>query len=324
MVEIKYQQLMVSRDRDVLSNFDLEIPKGELCVIVGPSGCGKSSLLEATAGLIPVASGKILFNQTNIVKKEPYERKIGYVFQDFALYPNMTVFKNVEFGLKLKKVKKSKRHDLVKEILDKVNLGNKSLNYPNQLSGGEKQRVAIARALVLNPEVLLMDEPLSSLDASLRSKLRSQISSIHKQFKQTIIFVTHDQREALSLATKLVVMNEGKIIQIGTPHEIYNKPSSLFVLRFFNSDYLNEISADIALDLFGISKNVLNIYFRPEDVSLCDGDMWKITNIDINGESQILTLNYKKIDIYILQSSKKLFVLNQIFGIKINDYYTFY
>ncbi len=279
MRKITYQDLTINRDRLVLDSFNLEVESGEFCVIVGPSGCGKSSLLEATAGLIDV-EGKIKFDNIDITDSSPSSREIGYVFQDYALYPNMTVNQNIAFGLKIQKQKKTMIKKKTEEVLKTVRLEHKSNASVANLSGGEKQRVAIARSLVLNPKIMLMDEPLSSLDAHLRAELMKELELLHKEYKYTCIYVTHDQKEALTLADKVVLMNCGEIVQVGKPRELYQEPNSLFTLQFFNSQSLNYLD----------DSEECTIIARPSDVHLISGSNWEVLNINLTGEQQIVKL----------------------------------
>ncbi len=225
--------------KQVLSDVSFEIGIGETCVILGPSGCGKTTLLEIISGLQKQSSGKIFFEDKDISKLEPYKREVSMVFQNNALYPNMNVFQNVEFPLKIKKVDKSTRISKVEGMLDLVHLLPKKTRSVVDLSGGEKQRVAIARALIVNPKLFIMDEPLSNLDSALRNSTRKEIMNIKNKTKTTMLYVTHDQNEARNIADKVVIMNDGKVVQVGTPKQLIEKPSNLFVLKTFYEDSLN-------------------------------------------------------------------------------------
>ncbi len=255
MVKIKIKNLSKSfEDKEVLKNINLTVEKNELCVLLGVSGCGKTTLLEIIAGLQD-AKGDILFNDKTINNKLPSDREISMIFQNYALYPNMTVYKNVEFPLKIKKLKKKERDEKVMNALKLVDLHTRKNSSTTILSGGEKQRVAIARALVTKPKVFLMDEPLSNLDVSLRAKMRNEIRRIHNQSNTTTIYVTHDQNEAINIADKIVVMNNGTIEQIGTVEEILLKPKTLYVLEFFNQNSLNKLSTKDYNNLFKTNIN---------------------------------------------------------------------
>jgi putative spermidine/putrescine transport system ATP-binding protein len=215
-----------------VSRMSLRIPQGEFLALLGPSGCGKTTTLNLLAGFMPPTTGEILFNDVNVTGIPPHERNIGVVFQSYALFPHMTVFENVAFGLRMRKVEESALVGRVRRALDIVHLGQLEDRYSRQLSGGQQQRVALARALVIEPAVLLLDEPLSNLDASLREKMRFEIREIQKRVGITTVFVTHDQSEAMAAADRLVVMNKGVIQQVGTAREIYESPADPFVASF--------------------------------------------------------------------------------------------
>lgn len=219
----------------VLSNINISIEKGEFISLLGPSGCGKSTLLRIIAGLESPSNGDIFINSNNIVNTPVNKRNMGMVFQSYSLFPNMTAKENIAFGLKLKKDSKEEIENKVSEIINLVELKGREDYYPNQLSGGQQQRVAIARALVVSPDVLLLDEPLSALDAQIRVSLRKLIKEIHKKFKITTLFVTHDQEEALSISDRIFVMDKGEIVQHGTPEQIYKQPKTKFVANFIGT-----------------------------------------------------------------------------------------
>ena len=230
-------------DVAAVHNFDLAIEPGEFVSFLGPSGCGKTTTLRMIAGFERPTAGTIVVNGTDITHKAPNQRNVGMVFQSYALFPNMTVADNVGFGLKVRKRSKDQIHKRVSELLELIHLPDKASRYPWQLSGGQQQRVALARALAIEPQVLLLDEPLSALDAKIRVSLRNEIRAIQRQLGITTVYVTHDQEEALSLSDRIVVMSEGRIEQIGTPFEIYNFPSTGFVARFVGT--LNVVSAKV-------------------------------------------------------------------------------
>ncbi|MBN1682957.1 ABC transporter ATP-binding protein [Candidatus Bathyarchaeota archaeon] len=213
-------------------DISLKINDGELFFLLGPSGCGKTTTLRLIAGFYKPDQGKIFINKKIVNDIPPYKRNIGMVFQNYALWPHMTVYDNIIYGLKIQNVNPDSRVKKAKEVLKIVQMEPYALRYPNQLSGGQQQRIALARALVIEPEVLLLDEPLSNLDAKLRYETREEIKKIQKALGITSIYVTHDQSEALSMADKIAVMNQGRIEQIGTPLEIYNKPINRFVAGF--------------------------------------------------------------------------------------------
>ena len=228
---------------DAVKGFNLTIEKGELVSFLGPSGCGKTTTLRMVAGFEVPSGGSIVINNEDITHTPPNQRDVGMVFQSYALFPNMTVSDNIGFGLKVAKKTSEEIKSRVKEMLGLINMPEYGDRYPSQLSGGQQQRVALARALALRPEVLLLDEPLSALDAKIRVSLRSEIRSIQKKLGITAIYVTHDQEEALSISDRVVVMYEGQMEQVGTPFEIYNFPQTTFVASFVGT--LNAVEAEV-------------------------------------------------------------------------------
>jgi len=226
-----------------VKDFDLDVERGEFVSFLGPSGCGKTTTLRMIAGFELPTDGVVSIDDVDITYKAPSQRNVGMVFQSYALFPNMTVAQNIGFGLRIRKEPEDAVKQRVKEMLDLIHLGDKGKNYPYQLSGGQQQRVALGRALAIKPEVLLLDEPLSALDAKIRVSLRAEIRAIQKELGITAIYVTHDQEEALSISDRIVVMNTGKIEQIGTPFEIYNFPTTRFVANFVGS--LNTAEAEV-------------------------------------------------------------------------------
>lgn len=230
-------------DTYAVRDFNLEVEKGEFVSFLGPSGCGKTTTLRMVAGFENPTSGRITLNNSDITDKAPNQRNVGMVFQSYALFPNMTVAQNIGFGLRVHREKESAIKDRVREMLAIINLEDRGDSYPYQLSGGQQQRVALARALAIRPQVLLLDEPLSALDAKIRVALRAEIRSIQQRLGITTIYVTHDQEEALSLSDRIVVMNVGVIEQVGTPFQIYNFPETAFVASFVGT--LNAAIAEI-------------------------------------------------------------------------------
>ncbi|MDG2473824.1 MAG: sn-glycerol-3-phosphate ABC transporter ATP-binding protein UgpC [Paracoccaceae bacterium] len=223
----------------VVSDVNLEISDGEFLVLLGPSGCGKSTTLRMIAGLEETSSGDILIDEKVINDDDPKDRNIAMVFQNYALYPHMSVRKNLAFGLKMRNMKTSTIAEKVNEVADMLQLSDLMERFPAQLSGGQRQRVAMGRAMVRTPKVFLFDEPLSNLDAVLRTELRSELKKLHMQLKTTSIYVTHDQVEAMTLADRIVVMKNGKIEQIGTPKEIFHNPKTLYVAKFIGNPQMN-------------------------------------------------------------------------------------
>jgi len=230
-------------DTYAVQDFNLDIDKGEFVSFLGPSGCGKTTTLRMVAGFEIPTSGKITLDGTDITNKAPNQRHVGMVFQSYALFPNMTVSQNIGFGLRVRKASESEIKERVKEMVSLVNLEKHADKYPFQLSGGQQQRVSLARALAIRPNVLLLDEPLSALDAKIRVALRAEIRSIQKRLGITAIFVTHDQEEALSISDRIVVMYDGNVEQVGTPFDIYNFPRTPFVANFVGS--LNTAAAEV-------------------------------------------------------------------------------
>ncbi|MCG8296397.1 ABC transporter ATP-binding protein [Pseudomonas entomophila] len=249
----------------VFENIDCQIERGEFVTLLGPSGCGKSTLLRCIAGLTPVNHGRILLDGQDIVPLSPQKRGIGMVFQSYALFPNMTVEQNVAFGLRMQKVKADESQARVREVLDLVELGSFAGRYPHQLSGGQCQRVALARSLVTRPRLLLLDEPLSALDARIRKHLREQIRAIQRELGLTTIFVTHDQEEALTMSDRIVLMNQGRIVQSGDAETLYTAPVDLFAAGFIGN--YNLLDADSASRL--LQRPVASrLAIRPESITL--------------------------------------------------------
>ncbi|MFT8389717.1 MAG: ABC transporter ATP-binding protein [Sporolactobacillus sp.] len=254
--------------KQILKNLDLSIEKGELVTLLGPSGCGKSTLLRAISGLTAINQGKILIDGQNIAPIAPRKREIGMVFQSYALFPNLTVYDNVAFGLTMRHMDKATISGKVTEILDIVGLTDKADAFPSELSGGQQQRVALARAVVAQPKVLLLDEPLSALDAQIRKQLRQEICRLQKRLGITMIFVTHDQEEAMAISDRIFIMHDGQIAQQGTPEAIYFHPNSPFVAGFIGN--YNTLSQASAADLFGMDEKLgtQSLYaLRPEAIT---------------------------------------------------------
>jgi len=227
----------------VVKDFTLDVKKGEFVSFLGPSGCGKTTTLRMIAGFEVPSTGKVVLDDFDITGKAPNQRNVGMVFQAYALFPNMTVAQNIGFGMQIHKEPKAAIKQRVEEMLSIIHLEQKGNSYPNQLSGGQQQRVALARALANHPQVLLLDEPLSALDAKIRVSLRAEIRAIQRRLGITAIYVTHDQEEALSISDRIVVMNNGEIEQVGTPFEIYNFPKTVFVANFVGT--LNTANAEV-------------------------------------------------------------------------------
>lgn len=247
----------------VFSNIQFTIEKGEFITLLGPSGCGKSTLLRCIAGLEQPDNGDLYINRQNITHQAAQQRGVGMVFQSYALFPNMTVEDNIAFGLKMRKVNSTERNKAVADVIEMVELQGKEQQFPHQLSGGQRQRVALARALVMKPQILLLDEPLSALDARIRKHLRQQIRHIQRELKLTTIFVTHDQDEAMIMSDRIFLMNKGAIIQNDTAENIYTQPANEFVARFMGN--YNLVEADKANALLGLNLQG-TLAIRPESI----------------------------------------------------------
>lgn len=302
--DVDIQQVSLNYGKTkVLKNINLQVEQGEFLTLLGPSGCGKSTTLNIIAGFLEPGEGEILIKGKKMNNVPSYKRDLGMVFQTYSLFPHMTVYDNLAFGLKIRKISKVEMKEKISNSLRLVKMNGLEDRYPKELSGGQRQRVAIARALVVEPTLLLLDEPLSNLDAKLRHELRAEIKRMQNDVGVTTIFVTHDQEEALSMSDRIVIMNDGNIEQIGTPTEIYQNPKTEFVFRFIgnstkmegtltdinDSGYivklennaLIELAKDAYLGKEKLSTNdKLNLYIRPE-------------------QSYIVTDNNKKMDLVI-------------------------
>lgn len=268
-------------EKTVIKSVNLEIQDGEFFTLLGPSGCGKTTLLRMIAGFNSIEGGEFYFNDTLINNMDPSKRNIGMVFQNYAVFPNMTVRGNIEFGLKERKVPKNEMDERIEKILDIMKIREYADRKPQNLSGGQQQRVALARAIVIEPDVLLMDEPLSNLDAKLRVELREEIRRIQKEIGITTVYVTHDQEEAMAVSDRIAVMKDGVIQQCDKPRKIYHRPNNMFVASFIgtnnviNGNYnknLKEIVIDsggkFAHDLGNVPSQRVKLSIRPEDLRL--------------------------------------------------------
>jgi len=298
-----------------VEDFNLVAERGEFVSFLGPSGCGKTTTLRMIAGFEQPTAGRILIDGTDITYRPPNRRNVGMVFQSYALFPNMTVAQNIGFGLKVRKRPSQEITKRVGELLELIHLPDKGSRYPYQLSGGQQQRVALARALAYEPQVLLLDEPLSALDAKIRVSLRHEIRAIQRQLGITTVYVTHDQEEALSLSDRVVVMSEGRMEQVGTPFEVYNFPSTAFVASFVGT--LNVLPATVVDPATGrvnvgghevrISRaasaragSTVSIALRPEMVSVGEGpagsNVLRGTVADISFLGSIVRMRIKVAD----------------------------
>jgi multiple sugar transport system ATP-binding protein len=247
MAEVALQNVTKRFDAvDAVRGISLHIPDKEFVVLVGPSGCGKSTTLRMIAGLEEVTGGDILIGGDIVNDVPPKDRDIAMVFQNYALYPHMTVFENMSFGLKLRRIPKAEIRSRVQQAAKILDISDLLDRRPKQLSGGQRQRVAMGRAIVRNPKVFLFDEPLSNLDAKLRVQMRTEIKRVHQQVKTTTVYVTHDQVEAMTLADRVVVMNNGRIEQVGRPHDLYHRPKTKFVAGFIGSPAMNFVPARLS------------------------------------------------------------------------------
>ncbi len=250
----------------VIHGVNADIKDGEFIVIVGPSGCGKSTLLRMVAGLEEISEGEVSINNRVVNNLEPSERDIAMVFQNYALYPHMSVFDNMAYGLKIAKVPLDEINTRVDKAAKILELGPYLLRKPRELSGGQRQRVAMGRAIVRQPQVFLFDEPLSNLDAKLRAQTRLEIQKLHRELGITSLFVTHDQVEAMTLAQRMLVMNAGRVEQFGTPEEVYTRPATTFVASFMGSPPMNLLKKAPNADLGGPPRSTLGI--RPEHLDI--------------------------------------------------------
>ena len=314
-------------DVRAVEKLNINIEEGEFVVLLGPSGCGKSTTLRLIAGLENVSSGGIFIGGKNVNNIDPSSRNISMVFQSYALFPHLNVEENIIFGLKVRKVKKGDRQVKLKNVAEKVGLSNLLKRKPAELSGGQRQRVALARAIISENPICLMDEPLSNLDAKLRHQMRSEIRSLQKDLNITLIYVTHDQTEAMSMADKMVLMNEGEIIQQGKPKILYEKPDNTFTAKFLGNPPMNLINLEvekngnyipISGEKFFVNKksnkkNILGI--RPEDIKISKkGIKCKVNDLDYQGSDVVLSLQFGNQSIFAKIDSKKVEELdNQVY-----------
>jgi sn-glycerol 3-phosphate transport system ATP-binding protein len=288
MAELALQNISKSFDgKSVIKPLDIEVGHGEFVVLLGPSGCGKSTLLRIIAGLEHADTGIVRIGGSDVTPKQPRERDVAMVFQNYALYPHMTVFDNIAFPLRMRRLPKEQVRRQVEQTAQLLELGETLNRKPKTLSGGQRQRVALGRALVRNPKLFLFDEPLSNLDARLRVSMRIEILRLMRTLNATVLYVTHDQEEALTMGDRVAVLSEGVIQQIGSPLEIYDKPANTFVASFIGTPAMNMIPARfeghriISADGFVICKEIINdsltpaemtVGFRPDDCSITDTD----------------------------------------------------
>ncbi len=288
-------------DTVVLKALDLEIGDGEFLVLLGPSGCGKSTTMRIIAGLEAPSGGKVLMGGRDVTETHPRQRNVAMVFQNYALYPHMTVAENIGYPLKVTRADKSLRKSKVAEAAEKVDLTPYLKRYPRDLSGGQRQRVALARALIRDPEVFLLDEPLSNLDAKLRVAMRAEIKHLQRELGVTMIYVTHDQIEAMTLADRVVLLSGGEIQQVGTPDDIYDDPDNLFVAGFIGSPPMNFAVGAATGRVFEAPgarvpnaprDGALTLGFRAEDVAIVEGGAFNgvVFEVEPTGESTYLVI----------------------------------
>ena len=299
MAEVNLKNLKKRYDKNVIiDGIDLEIKDKEFLVLVGASGCGKSTILRMIAGLEDISDGEIFIGNKKVNKIAPKDRDIAFVFQNYALYPHMSVYENIAFGLKMRKVEEELIDKKVKQAAEVLDLTELLDRKPKQLSGGQRQRVALGRAIVREPKVFLMDEPLSNLDAKLRVQMRSEIKKLHKKLQTTFIYVTHDQTEALTMGDRIVVLDQGVIQQVDTPDNIYQNPQNTFVAGFIGSPQMNFIEstvvdgalvlADIHIQLCEEQRQAVEgrtnliIGIRPENMTSADGEIKIAVKVDMS------------------------------------------
>ncbi len=315
-------------DNHVLKGINLEINKGDFVTLLGPSGCGKSTLLRCLAGLEQISGGQIMLDGEDITNKDPKDRNIGMVFQQYSLFPNMTVEENLSFGLKLQKLDPSEISRRVKDAVDMVDLKGKEKEYPANLSGGQQQRVALARGIVMQPKVLLLDEPLSAIDAKLRKSLQTSIRRIHKELGLTSVFVTHDQDEAMVMSDVIHLFHDGKIEQSGSPVEVYTKPVTSFAAGFIgNYNILDSRAMEL---ITGKKWKDGQIAIRPETFFLSRNEITTedycmtgtITDSVPRGNVLRYTININEVEVYadVLFRSTSMYNIGDRLNIGVSDH----
>ena len=349
MIQIKDLNKVYNNGSHAVKDFNLDIEDNEFVVFVGPSGCGKSTTLRMIAGLEDVSKGTISINDKVINDLQPKDRKIAMVFQNYALYPHMTVYKNLAFGLKMRGIKKKIYDEKIQHAAQILEIENLLDRKPTALSGGQRQRVALGRAIVREAQIFLMDEPLSNLDAKLRSNMRSEIIKIHKQMKATTIYVTHDQTEAMTMASRIVILKQGEIQQIGTPEEIYRHPVNEFVATFIGSPSMNMVPMTYNMDAWYfdgqkvadatllqlVSHAQYRLGIRPEDLHLVNDNeisnypiqlsQFTVDLVELTGSYKLLHCHHNEHKIIAAVDSNLDFELGQTvsFGIKTEDAHFF-
>lgn len=329
MSYIKFENInKYYNNQHVLKNLDLTIDKGSFVTLLGPSGCGKSTLLRCLAGLESLSTGKIFLDDEDITLKNPRQRNIGMIFQQYSLFPTMTVYQNISFGLRMKKERKETIDKLVKEALTLVQLEGSEKKFPSQLSGGEQQRVALARCIVTKPKVLLLDEPFSAIDAKLRKSLQTRIKEIHRELNMTCVFVTHDQEEAMIMSDVIHLMHNGVIEQSGHPAQVYSNPKNPYVASFIgNYNIIDKIDLS---RVFGYDVSSEKIAVRPEMISIEKEEVVDVSEfifakgviVDNILQGNIIRyfvdINGLKVKVDFLFNNSELFENNQEIYLKIN------
>ena len=319
MAKVELKNLSKTYDKKILAleDINLTIEDGQFFVLLGPSGAGKTTTLRCIAGLEKIDSGSVLFDNESVTDDQPASRDVSFVFQQFSLYPHYTVYENLAFPLRspMRKLPEEEIQKKIENISKMLKISNKLKNKATELSGGEMQRVAIGRALVRRPNIYLMDEPLSSLDAKLRESLRIELKNIQTNLNATILYVTHDQAEATTLADKIGVLKEGKIVQIGTPEEIYENPNSIYVSQRLGSPKINVLPGS----LFNISNNIPTFGIRPENILLGVGKYsGKIISIENLGSETVVALNFEGHEVLSSVQGSYKSSINEIINFDIN------
>ena len=316
-IELKNLSKTYNKKIEALHDINFTIEDGQFFVLLGPSGAGKTTTLRCIAGLEKIDNGSILFNDESVTEDQPASRDVCFVFQQYSLYPHYSVYENLAFPLRspMRKLPEDEIKTKVENIASMLKISNKLNNKATQLSGGEMQRVAIGRALVREPNLYLMDEPLSSLDAKLRESLRVELKNIQTNLNATILYVTHDQAEATTLADKIGVLKEGHLVQIGTPEEIYENPNSIYVSQRLGSPKINILSGN----LFGMN-DVHTFGIRPENITIGNGNhSAKIISIENLGSETVVALNFKDQEILVSIQGNYKSSINETINFDINN-----